>query len=873
MLGRDLRIAYTKFFVERGAVHLPSDSLVPNDPTLLFTSAGMVPFKPFFLGVAKPPASRATSVQKCLRTTDIEDVGDTSHCTFFQMLGNFSFGDYFKKEAIAWAWEFLFGVLKLDIERIRVTIYDDDDEAFEIWRSHGMPERKIFRMGEEHNFWAAGPTGPCGPDSEIFFDTQAKSLPPTPDGVWDDKRWLEIWNLVFMQFDRSEDGVRSPLPRPSIDTGMGLERTTAAINDLRGPFDTDFFVPLMDRLQSLSGKTYGSRDFDPDDIALRRVADHVRAATFCLSDDILPSNVGRGYVLRRIIRRAILAGRNRLGIEKPLLIDAIPTVIEQYAEFYPELADKRDKILRYAVAEESQFRRTLESGTTRLTAILEKRKPGDQVTGQEAFDLFTTHGFPVEMTLELASEKSIGVDMAGYQVKMLEHEETSRGGKEQAAYGGDDASTLHEHGTPETVFDGYKCDTLAAKVVAIMQSGQLVESVADGNEALIVLDRTPFYAEAGGQIGDTGSITGPSGIFDVTDTKKSGGYTFHSGKVRGSKISTGGEVTAQIDVERRRDIMRNHSATHLLHKALRIVLGDHVQQRGSLVAPDRLRFDFSHGKALTGDEIARVESIVNAEILEDLPVETSERGIDVARKMGAMMLFGEKYGSVVRVVKMGEFSLEFCGGTHLTHTSQTGLFRIVGEGSSQAGVRRIEAVTGSVALRLMREDRQTIQKAAAALKTAPGNVVEAVDRLQAELKAKSRELSAAVKAGSSGQVEAMVGRATQVGAHRIVVEVVEGISDADSLRAVIDELVERLKSGAVVLGAVADGRVLLAARASADLVAKGVHAGNIVKAAAQLVGGGGGGRPEAAQAGGKDPAKLGEALEAARALIAERIGG
>jgi alanyl-tRNA synthetase len=869
MLGRDIRLAYTQFFVDRGALALPSDSLVPNDPTLMFTSAGMVQFKPYFLGLATPPHTRATTCQKCLRTTDIESVGDTSHCTFFQMLGNFSFGDYFKKEAIAWAWEFIFGVLKLDLDRIRVTIYLDDDEAFEIWRSQGMPERKIFRKGEEDNFWAAGPTGPCGPDSEIFYDTQALKLPPTPDGVWDDKRWLEIWNLVFMQYDRNEAGERLPLPKPSIDTGMGLDRTTAAINDLRGPFETDFFAPIMERLQVLSGRKYESRDDDPGDIAFRRIADHVRSTAFCLADGILPSNVGRGYVLRRIMRRAILAARNRLGMDKPMLESAIPTIVDQYAEFYPELSEKRDTILRYAVAEENQFRRTLESGTARLWAILENRKDGDTVTGEEAFTLFTTYGFPVEMTTEIASEQGVGVDMPGYEAKMAEHATISEGGKEKAVFGGDEIAALRDQGIAETEFWGYSGDELGAKVVAVLAGGKQIEAATEGDEAQVVLDRTPFYGESGGQVGDIGAIVGPGGIFEVTDTQKVGGYTFHTGVVRGVRIGVGDEVAAKIDSDRRRAIKRNHSATHLLHKALRMVLGSHVQQRGSLVAPDRLRFDFSHDKAMTGDEIARVESIVNEQILEDLPVETFEKPIDEARKMGAMMLFGEKYGSVVRVVQMGDFSMEFCGGTHLARTAQAGPFRIVGEGSTQAGVRRIEAVTGFAALKLMRDDRQTLQQAAAALKTAPANLVETVDRLQSELK--SRELATALKATSSSAVDKLAGEAEQIGAHKLIAAQVE-CADAESLRSMADDLLERVRSGVIVLAAVANGRVFLAAKVSKDLVEKGVHAGNLVKTAAQIVGGGGGGRPDAAQAGGKDPSKVGEAIEAALGAVRGQIG-
>jgi alanyl-tRNA synthetase len=871
MLGRDLRISYVNFFKERGAAHIPSDSLIPSDPTLLFTSAGMVQFKPYFLGVQTPKVPRATTVQKCLRTTDIESVGDTSHCTFFEMLGNFSFGDYFKKEVIGWAWEFIFEVLKLDLERIRVTIFNDDDESFEIWRSIGMPERKIFRMGEDDNFWAAGPNGPCGPDSEIFFDTQA-NLPPTPDVVWDDKRWLEIWNLVFMQFNQTDGANRTPLPRKNIDTGMGLERTTAAINDLRGPFETDLFAPIMERIQSLSGKKYTSQDHDPQDIAFRRVCDHIRATTFCLADGIVPSNVGRGYVLRRIMRRAVLAGRNRLSFDKPFLTDAIPAIIDQYKEFYPELPGKAESILRYASMEEGQFRRTLETGTTRIASILDTRKPGDKITGDEAFTLFTTYGFPVEMTSELASEREVGVDMDSYLAKMEEHAKISEGNKERAVFTKGTEELLRNAGVSETVFTGYTQTQSKAKVAAILQNDQLIESLSEGIDAQIVLESTPFYAESGGQVGDTGEITTEHGVFQVLDTQKSGGYYFHSGRITLGEIKKGDEIDAKVDAVRRLSIQRNHSATHLLHKALQLTLGSHVQQRGSRVDPDKLRFDFSHDKGMTADEIARVEEIVSNEILNALPIETAEKPIDEAKQMGAMMLFGEKYGDIVRVVKMGDFSVEFCGGIHLNNTAEAGLFRIASEASAAAGIRRIEALTGFGALEQSRTERELISKASATLKTTPSNLLDAVDRIQTELKAKTKELNQALKAAASGEVSNLAESAESLANAKLVVAKVTSATDADSLRSMADDLLDRLKSGAVVLAAVADGKVLLASKVSADQTAKGAHAGNAVKAAAQIVGGGGGGKPDFAQAGGKDPSKLDEALAAAKVELVGKLG-
>ncbi|HEX5324805.1 MAG TPA: alanine--tRNA ligase, partial [Capsulimonadaceae bacterium] len=833
MLGSELAKRYIDFFIEKGATRLPSDSLVPNDPTLLFTSAGMVQFKPYFLGEQTPPCTRATTLQKCLRTTDIEDVGDTSHCTFFQMLGNFSFGDYFKKDAIGWAWEFLFGVLKLDLERVRVTIYKDDEEAHDLWRQMGMPERKIFRMDEDSNYWFAGPVGPCGPDSEIFYDTQPK-LPPTPDGVWDDKRWLEIWNLVFMQFNQHEDGSRTPLPKKNIDTGMGLERTTAAINDLRGPFETDLFEPILTRLQSLSGKKYGSQDADPTDIAFRRVADHTRSMAFCLADGVLPSNVGRGYVVRRIMRRAILAGRNALGFEKPFLTETLPTIIEQYGETYPELKEKQGSILRYAEIEEANFRRTLAEGSHRLEGLLAAKKAGESLSSEDAFTLHTTYGFPVEMTTELAGERGIGVDASKLQALLDEHAEISAGGKDMsAAQINTIVPALREAHVTPTHFAGYGGYETEARVKAIVKGGKLVDAASEGDVVQIVLDATPFYAEAGGQVGDTGWIRAQAGELTVDDTQKDAGYYFHKGTVSAGEIKVGDVVQAEIDLTRRQAIMRNHSTTHLLHTALQRVLGTHVQQRGSLVSPDKLRFDFSHEKGMTQDEIRRVEAIVNEEILADLPIETMEKPIDEAKKMGAMMLFGEKYGSVVRVVQMGDFSLEFCGGTHLGHTSQAGLFKVMSESSSQAGVRRIEAITGKHALLKTLDQERILHEAASALKTSPTSLVASVEKLQAELRARERELATLQKTAAGGQVEKLVAEAQTVDGTRLVSRAVGDGADAESLRTLADEVLDRLKSGVVILGGAGGGKVSLAVKVSRDLTERGLHAGNIVKTAAQ----------------------------------------
>ncbi len=887
MLGSELRRLFLEFFEARGAKRLPSDSLVPQDPTLLFTSAGMVQFKPYFLGELVPPAPRAATAQKCLRTTDIEDVGDTSHCTFFEMLGNFSFGDYFKPDAIRWAWEFLFDVLKLDLERLRVTVHESDDEAYSLWVQAGMPERKIFRFDEHANYWPAGviskgPNGPCGPCSEIFFDTQP-DLAPTPDGVWDDNRWLEIWNLVFMQFERGDGGSLTPLPKQNIDTGMGLERTAAVLANLRGPFETDLFAPILRKLEQLSGLTYTGRDTDKKDIAFRRVADHVRATAFCLADSVLPSNVGRGYVLRRIMRRAILAGRNTLGIEKPFLTEILPTVIDQRKDDYPDLEARRDTILRYARIEEAQFRRTLETGTARLNAILDTStamtateegfKEEPFVSGEDAFELATTYGFPVEMTQELAAEHGASVDMARFDEKWQEHLRISEGGKTREVFVESVVPTLRESGIRPTLFVGYSEAESHTQIVALLQDGQPVDAVREGETAQVVLDQTPFYAEAGGQVGDTGRFHAETGEFDVSDTQKEGGFWFHRGTVAHGELRVGDAVEAHIDEGRRAAVQRNHTTTHLLHKALQTVLGPHVQQRGSLVAPDRLRFDFSHDAALTGSETRQVEALVNEQILNDIEVRTLEKNINDAKQMGAMMLFGEKYGDVVRVVQMGDFSLEFCGGTHLRHTSQAGLFKIVGESSSQAGVRRIEAVTGRAALMRTLDQERLLQDIAGTLKTSPVNALASVERLQTELRERERELHTLQKAASGGEAERLTAAARRVDGFQMVTHAVAEGADADTLRTMADEVLDRLKSGVVILGGAAGGKVSLAVKVSRDLVERGVHAGSIVKEAARVAGGGGGGRPDFAQAGGKDPSKLAEALATAERLVTDQFGG
>jgi alanyl-tRNA synthetase len=869
MLGSDLRKLYLEFFESKGALRLPSDSLVTNDPTLLFTVAGMVPLVPYFLGEQEPPSRSVTTVQKCLRTNDIDVIGDTSHCTFFEMLGNFSFGGYFKQEAIAWSWEFLIDVLKLDLRRLRVTIFNDDDEAYDLWQAVGMSANKIFRFGESANYWPAsviseGPNTACGPCSEIFFDTKP-DLPPTPDGVWDDERWLEIWNNVFTQFERKDGGVLVPLPRRNIDTGMGLERTTAAINDLRGPFETDFFTPILDRLQGLSGKTYTSSEDQKTDTAFRRIADHTRAMTFLIGDGVLPSNVGRGYVLRRLMRRAILAGRNTLGFEKPFLTAAIPTIIAQYSEVYPELKHRESTILRYTDIEETQFRKTLASGSERLDNLLETLSPGEKLSGDDVFVLFATYGFPAEMTSEVASERGIGVDLDRYSERLAEHAQISSAGHEKEVMVKNVVvQALRNSSVPSTLFTGYSESVTAAKVVAIIGQSELLTEVHEGGTVQLVLDVSPFYGESGGQVGDTGRIYSDTCELNVLDTQKDSGYFFHKVDVVAGTVKVGDSVHAEVDAFRRDAIRRNHSTTHLLHHALQQVLGDHVQQRGSMVSAERLRFDFSHDKAMTDDEIRRVESIVNEEILADYPIETMEKPIEDAKKMGAMMLFGEKYGATVRVVNMGP-SLEFCGGTHLAHTSQAGLFKLTSESSSQAGVRRVEGVTGQRALMKISDQERILSDASSLLKTTPVKLLATLERLQSDLKAKEKELDALHRASAGSKVEQLVQDAELSGGVKYVISIVPG-ADGDLLRTLCEDIVAKIGSGIAILGGELDGKVSLAVKVSKDLVDRKANAGSLVKAAAQVVGGSGGGRPEFARAGGKDVTKIADALAAAKQL-------
>ncbi len=878
MLAQELREKYLQFFESKGHKRLPSDSLVPNDPSLLFTSAGMVQFKPYFLGLATPPHTRVTTVQKCLRTTDIESVGDHSHLTFFEMLGNFSFGDYFKREAILWAWEFLTEWLHISPDRLRITIYLDDDEAYEVWnREVGVPDRKIFRFGEKSNYWPAnaiseGPNGPCGPCSEIFYDTRP-DLPPTPDGVWDDVRWLEIWNLVFMQYERHDGGKLTPLPRKNIDTGMGLERTAAILAGKASVFDTDVFQPIIARIAELSGRAYGGGDA-AEDVAFRLIADHIRATTMSIADGVLPSNEGRGYVIRRILRRAMLRGQNVLGFDRPFLADVATAVIDTLGDVYPEVRERRDYVLRTIRSEEERFRQTIQVGLQRLAEMLESPEVQQSklLSGEQAFMLYDTYGFPLELTQEVAAEAGIEVDVQGFRRAMEEQRQRAREASGIAtqlfAIAGDAATELQKT-LPPTKFLGYRQHEAKAKVLAIIRQGELATFASEGEEVELVLDQTPFYAEAGGQVGDTGWIQGENFQFEVKDTQKVGDLYLHIGVVVRGRVEADSTVTARIDSQRRWHIMRNHTATHLLHAALRQVLGSHVHQAGSLVAPDRLRFDFTHTSAMTDEQVAEVERLVNERILEDRPVAVHwDVPLAEARARGAMALFGEKYGDTVRMIEVPGVSLELCGGTHLERTSQIGLFKIVSEGSVAAGVRRIEAVTGWWAYQYMRQQQQILQEAAARLKCAVPDIPSAIERLQAQRQELEKQIQQLRTGAAARSVQF---EPTEMAGLQVVTGRADGV-DAQTLASLADQAAQKASVDLVVLAAATDGKALFVAKAKPSAVAKGVHAGNLVRELAKISGGGGGGRPEFAQAGGHDAAKIPQALQQLPRLIEQMVG-
>lgn len=873
MTTAEIREDFLSFFESKGCKRYPSSSLVPSDPSLLLANAGMNQFKEYYQGIKTMKEIGATSCQKCLRTNDIDNIGDSRHLSFFEMLGNFSFGGYTKRDACTWAMEFISSPehLGLPLDSLYFTVFTDDDEAIEIWKSLGVAEDHITRLGEEDNFWAAGPTGPCGPCSEIYFDQgpEFEGEAPGDDG----DRYLEFWNLVFTQFDRQEDGSLPELPHRNIDTGMGLERIAAIMQHEGTNYEGDIMRTLISLGEKLSGKKYHSTD--EIDRSLRILADHSRAVTFMIGDGILPGNEGRSYILRRLLRRAVYHGR-LLGIQGTFMAEYAHEVAVLLGAEYPELVEKSALIDGILTAEEERFGATLDAGESKLTAELEQLEDGAQLSGEVAFLLHDTYGFPIDLTREIAANAGHVVDMNAFDAAMTEQRERARASANRDAWGNAQSIWVAlSDRLDETVFDGYDNNELSGvRVVALVQDGQEVESASAGSEVEVVLDRTPFYAEMGGQVGDTGKLTAPGLYVHVTDTKhRDGGLESHVGVVEEGTISVGDSVTATIDAGRRELIRRNHTATHLLDAALKKVLGDHVNQAGSLVAPDRMRFDFTHFEALTKDELDRIEGMVNAEIFAAKPVVTQIMSIEDAKAAGAVALFGEKYGDVVRVVSAGAedtpFSRELCGGTHARNTADLGLFKIISESSVGSNSRRIEAVTSMGAIEYVDERLAQLDEVAAALKVRPSAVADRVEQLQQDLRTANHKLEAALTGAGSNQVAEALKSAVQLNGYSCVIAKLEGLSGKE-LRSAWDGIRDASDGqpvACVIASATADGKVSLLAGATDSAVAAGFSAGDIVKEIAELVGGRGGGKPAMAQAGGSNAAGIDAALEAAKTKL------
>jgi len=868
--GNELRDMFLKYFEAKGHRILPSASLIPkDDPTLLLTVAGMVPFKPYFRRLVEPPFPRATTAQKCVRTPDLEVVGKTArHHTYFEMLGNFSFGDYFKTEAIPWAWEYLTEVLKIPVEKLWVTIYPEDDDARKIWMEKaGVKAERI--VGDPDNFWAAGPTGPCGPCSEIYVDLGEARGCGKPDcgaGSCECDRFLEIWNLVFMQYNRDEAGVLTPLPKQNIDTGMGLERIASVMQGVETNFDTDLFRPIIDHVASLAGIQY--KDNPKSDRALKVVADHVRAVSFMLADGIRPNNEGRGYVLRRILRRAVRYAK-LLGIDKPFLESVYRIIQKDYAQAYPELLENENFILNHLNLEEKNFQATLEQGIQLLQEkVKELIKQGQTVlTGSDAFNLYETYGFPVELTEEMLEEQGLSVDMVEFQTAVEEHRLRAKDQSQQMrAVVVSPSLTEKAKLLGVTPFVGYEQAAATARIEGLFVGGEETQDAGEGEEVLVFLSDSPFYAESGGQVSDVGVLKTPRAEARVLEVKKGvTGTLYHRVQVMTGVLHVGETVEAEINGYERQAISRHHSATHLLQAALRTVLGEHVQQAGSLVTSERLRFDFTHFSPMTSDELRAVESLINEAVLKNMSIQATEMSLKEAKFSGATALFGEKYGDIVRVIRMGSFSQELCGGTHVKDTGEIGLVKILSEGGIGAGLRRIEAVAGLEALAYLRTLDEQVMELAQILKAQPTDVGKRVNGLVGQVKDLEREI---------GQLQAKLGKSEAEGLLKRVKEI-EGVQvlaaqvhvpDMEGLRQMADLLRAKLKSGVIVLGAVSEGKVNLVTVVSPTGLS-GLHAGQIIKEVAKITGGSGGGRPDMAQAGGKDPSKLGEAIDRVPAIL------
>jgi len=880
--GDELRQAFLSFFQDRGHKIIPSSSLVPHkDPTLLLTTAGMVQIKPYFLGLEAPPSRRLASCQKCFRTTDIDSVGDNKHLTFFEMLGNFSVGDYFKKEAIFWAWEFVTEYLKLPEEQLWITIYLDDDEAFAYWREVGVPAEKILRFGEEDNFWGpVGDSGPCGPCSEIHYDLgeefgcgRSECKPNCDCG-----RFSEIWNLVFTQYNQDQSGQRSPLPKPNIDTGMGLERTLAAIQDKPSPYETDLFSPLLDQIRQLSGKGYG-RD-ENIDRAIRIVAEHSRGVVFLAADGVMPSNEGRGYVLRRILRRASLFGR-KLGLNNPFLSEMAGVVVNKMSHIYPEIVANRSLISGVIRAEEENFITTLDTGLNLVEQLIgEALAQGREgLTGEEVFKLYDTYGFPAELTAEIARERRLSIDWEGFEAEMEKQRERARVAIKIESYGDIHpvvASKIEKGQVTATEFVGHETAGSQSKVIELIVKKQSVQTASQGDEVDIILNKTPFYGEMGGQVGDTGEICGERGRITVTNTVRhlvrGSELVVHLGRVVEGQISVKDAVEAKVDEKRRLDIARNHTATHLLQAALRQTLGDRVYQKGSLVEPERFRFDFSHLAPITEGQLNEIQRQVNEWIRQNLKAEAKVLPYKQAIDEGAIALFEEKYGEEVRMLEIGEpaISKELCGGTHVRSTGEIGIFLITGASSIGTGLHRIEAVTGRKAESLIESRLTALQSVAKEVESSLEEVPEKVRTFISELEA-GRKRSLSLERELSRKIaEDLLGQAEQVSGVTVLAAEVLPLTQP-VLREMGDILRDRLKSAIVVLAAVYNGKPNFLAMVTPDLIARGFHAGDIINQVAKVAGGGGGGKAGMAQAGGKDAAKIGEALKLAKGVIASKI--
>jgi len=875
-----IRRKFLSFFEKKGHSLFPSDSLVPgNDPTLLFTGAGMNQFKDMFLGKGTLGVKSATTCQKCIRTGDIENVGKTPmHHTFFEMLGNFSFGDYFKLEAIEMAWEFMLNEMKLPKERLSVSIYLDDEESYDIWlKKIGIPEDKIYRFGEKENFWPAnapsdGPNGPCGPCSEIFYDrgkdVGCRRKECAPD--CDCERFVEVWNLVFTQFDRKDGGVLEPLPNKNVDTGMGLERMASVMQDVSTNFEIDIFKPIIQNISEITEVKYDSQTENGK--LMNRIADHIRAIIFCISDGVLPGNEGRGYVERRLLRRAVRDGL-KLGKEECFLYKLVPIIADVMLETYPEIKQRRENIARIIKNEEERFHETLFMGNRRLDELMEGlRKSGQKrLSGQDAFQLYDTFGFPFEMTKSILEESGLTVDESGFEKEMEKQRELARSSTQMTGSIFDEGpiATIKET-VKETAFLGYEnCET-ESRVIGIIINEQLVKAAKAGQEIHIVLDQTPFYAEAGGQVGDIGIVQTKNSKVEISNTKKSNDIIVHIGRVVEGKIKTNETVTSIIDKGRRAAIKRNHSATHLLHYTLRQVVGQHAEQSGSLVAPERLRFDFHHFEGIKKDEIARIEELMNERVMENAPVVTEEMALDKARNAGATALFGEKYDENVRVVSIGDYSQELCAGTHVNNTGEIGLFKITSESSIAAGIRRLEAVTGNDALTRIRQKEKTLDRLCNVLDVQENMAVQRAEELMLQIRDLRKDVQKAKKEGAREFSSELIANAREISGVKIVAEVIEGV-DIGDLRKTVDSLKESLGSVAIVLGTTEDSKVTLLTSLSNDLVKKGLHAGNIARDIAKIVGGGGGGRADMAQAGGQLPDKINEAIDLGFRIIQEKI--